>query len=62
MSRLLNPDFKWTSAAATDVTATWKRHGFKPTTERERAARQKQSVQPVLPPSPRVVRFQRKER
>jgi hypothetical protein len=40
--RLLDPRFKYRNAAATNVTDTWKKHGFKPTTEAERAARQKQ--------------------
>ena len=41
MSRLLDPEFKYTPAAAQNVTETWKRAGFKPTTQAERLARRK---------------------
>ena len=46
MSRLLDPDFKYVPAAAQDVTDTWKRHGFKPTTQAERIARRKPKALP----------------
>ncbi len=37
--RLLDPRFKYIPAAHTDVAATWRRFGFKPTTEAERRSR-----------------------
>jgi len=33
---LLNPDFKYVSAAATDITQTWRRFGWKPIEKRGR--------------------------
>lgn len=41
MSRLLDPDFKYVGSAATSVLETWKRNGFRPTTQAERNARKK---------------------
>lgn len=52
--RLLDPRFKWTPAASTNVTNTWKKHGFKPTTEAERAARQKKLQDDDATPAPNV--------
>ena len=40
--RILDPRFKYTPALHTNVVSTWKRFGFKPTTEAERLARQRQ--------------------
>ena len=37
--RLLDPSFKYTPSMSTDIVKTWKRHGFKPTTETERQRR-----------------------
>lgn len=37
--RLLDPRFKYVPSSATDITATWRKFGFKPTTESERRAR-----------------------
>lgn len=37
--RLLDPRFKYIPAARTDVTATWRRFGFRPTTDAERRSR-----------------------
>jgi hypothetical protein len=34
--RLLDPRFAYKSAAATDIRETFKRHGFKPTTDEDR--------------------------
>lgn len=36
---LLDPRFKYVPAARTDVAATWRRFGFKPTTDAQRRAR-----------------------
>ena len=41
MSRILDPEFKYVPSAAQSVTDTWRRFGFKPTTEAERKARRK---------------------
>jgi hypothetical protein len=38
--RLLDPGFRYVPSANTNVTATWKRFGYRPTTEAERRARQ----------------------
>ena len=37
--RLLDPRFKYVPAARTNVLATWRKFGFKPTTEAERRSR-----------------------
>lgn len=37
--RLLDPRFNYVPAAATDVTATWKRFGFDPKANAERRSR-----------------------
>jgi hypothetical protein len=34
--RLLNPDFKYVPAAATDVTQTWRKFGWKPIERKEK--------------------------
>lgn len=36
---LLDPRFKYVPAARTDVAATWRRFGFRPTTDAERRTR-----------------------
>jgi hypothetical protein len=36
-----DPNFNYTSSLKTDVLSTWKRFGFRPTSEAERIARQK---------------------
>lgn len=41
--RLLDPQFEWVPSVATDVSATWRRFGFRPVTQEERAARQRAS-------------------
>jgi hypothetical protein len=38
--RLLDPGFRYVPSAKTNVAATWKRFGYRPTTEAERRARQ----------------------
>ena len=37
---ITDPRRKWVPAVNTDIRDTWKKHGFKPTTEAERRARQ----------------------
>ena len=37
--RLSDPRFKYVPSTLTDVAATWRRFGFRPTTESERRAR-----------------------
>jgi hypothetical protein len=41
--RLLDRRFKYVPSAKTDIAATWRRFGFRPTTEAERRARQIES-------------------
>jgi hypothetical protein len=41
--KILDPRFKYTPSLHTNIVSTWKRFGFKPTTEAERLARQRQS-------------------
>jgi hypothetical protein len=41
--RLLDQRFRYIPAAKTDVSATWRRFGFRPTTESERRARMRAS-------------------
>jgi hypothetical protein len=40
---ILDARFKYTPSLHTNVVSTWKRFGFKPTTEAERMARQRQT-------------------
>jgi len=42
--RLLDARFKYTPSTSTNIVATWKRYGYKPTTEAERQARQRRAV------------------
>jgi hypothetical protein len=42
--RLLDPRFKYVSSAKTDISATWRRYGFRPTTDAERRARHRAST------------------
>jgi hypothetical protein len=37
--RLFDPTFKYVPSTCTDVAATWRRFGFRPTTESDRRAR-----------------------
>lgn len=39
--RILDARFKYTPSVSTNIVSTWKRHGFRPTTEAERLARQR---------------------
>jgi hypothetical protein len=41
--RILDARFKYTPSMSTNIVSTWKRHGFKPTTEAERLARQRRA-------------------
>lgn len=45
--RILDRRFKYTPSVNTNVLETLKRHGFKPTTDAERKARQKKSQGPA---------------
>ena len=42
--RLLDTRFKYTPSTSTNIVSTWKRHGYKPTTEAERQARQRRAL------------------
>jgi hypothetical protein len=42
--RILDARFKYTPSTNTNIVATWKRHGYKPTTEAERTARQRREL------------------
>jgi hypothetical protein len=46
--RLLDTRFKYVPSTSTNVTSTWRRFGFRPTTEAERLARQRR-LQPSVP-------------
>jgi hypothetical protein len=39
--RIFDSRFKYTPSTSTNIVSTWKRHGFKPTSEAERLARQR---------------------
>ena len=41
--RIYDSRFKYTPSMSTNIVTTWKRHGFKPTTEAERLARQRRN-------------------
>jgi len=43
--RIYDPRFKYTPAMSTNIVSTWKKHGFKPTTEAERLARQRRTLE-----------------
>jgi hypothetical protein len=45
--RILDARFKYTPSTSTNIVATWKRHGYKPTTEAERNARQRRAMTPA---------------
>jgi len=47
--RLLDRDFKYTSSTNTDIVATWRRFGFRPTTERDRHARGREFAAESIP-------------
>jgi hypothetical protein len=42
MMRLLDARFKYTPSTSTNVSATWRRFGYRPTTAAERNARRRQ--------------------
>jgi len=42
--RLLDARFKYTPSTNTNIVATWKRYGYKPTTDAERQARQRRAM------------------
>lgn len=41
--RILDAKFKYTPSMSTNIVSTWKRFGYKPTTEAERLARQRRA-------------------
>lgn len=41
--RITDARFKYTPSTSTNIVSTWKRFGFKPTTESERLARQRRA-------------------
>jgi hypothetical protein len=41
--RIYDPRFKYTPSLSTNILSTWKRFGFKPTTDAERQARQRRT-------------------
>ncbi len=43
--RLLDARFKYTPSTSTNVASTWRRFGFRPTTDAERNARQRRSLE-----------------
>ena len=43
--RILDAKFKYTPSIGTNIVSTWKKFGFKPTTEAERLARQRRNKQ-----------------
>jgi hypothetical protein len=47
--RILDSRFKYTPSMNTNIVATWKRYGFKPTTEAERLARQRRKAENDMP-------------
>jgi hypothetical protein len=60
--KITDPRFKWIPSAKTDITKTWKRNGWKPTTEAERAARQRKTEESVkVEENPVVIRFRREK-
>jgi hypothetical protein len=42
--RIYDARFKYTPSTSTNIVSTWKRFGFKPTTESERLARQRRAL------------------
>ena len=42
--RIYDSRFKYTPSMSTNIVSTWKRHGYKPTTEAERLARQRRAL------------------
>ena len=53
--RILDQKFRYVPSEATNVAATWKRFGFRPTTDVERRARQARLQGERLDPSAAVV-------
>jgi hypothetical protein len=51
--KMLDAKFRYVPSAHTNVAATWKRFGFRPTTEAERRARQTRlHAEELAPPAP----------
>lgn len=53
---ILNPRFKYTKSVDTKIESTWKKFGFKPTTEAERQARQRRFDEEPPPANVRPLR------
>jgi hypothetical protein len=56
--RIFDSRFKYTPSTSTNIVSTWKRHGFKPTTERERLARQHRAGVPDAAQSASVTQLE----
>jgi hypothetical protein len=54
--RLLDPRFNYVPSVATDVTATWRRFGYRPLTDDERRARARKRNSAARPLAP-VIRI-----
>lgn len=46
--RILDARFKYTPSLDTNIVSTWKRFGYRPTTDAERAARQRRTQQELV--------------
>ena len=49
--RLLDAKFKYTPSTSTNIMSTWRKFGFKPTTEAERMSRQRRLMQSGAQPT-----------
>ena len=58
--RLLDPGFRYVPSAKTNVAATWRRFGYRPTTEAERRARQSRGTVEDTPRSADAARALRR--
>lgn len=56
--RLLDSRFKYIPSASTNVSQTWRKFGFRPTTDAERSARQRRLQAPAAAPSAEVTPLQ----
>jgi hypothetical protein len=56
--RLLDARFKYTPSTSTNVVSTWRKFGFRPTTEAERNARQRRVERQTLSPAAEITTLQ----